>query len=56
MKIGQMDSIIIKSIDIRGMNPGITRAAEIAITLVVGNDDNDIGRIGINNHTFDYYE
>ncbi len=42
MEIAKADALLVKRVNIRRLNPRITGAAQIGITLIVGQDKNDI--------------
>ncbi len=56
MKVVQTNRLPVKSVDIGGFYPGISRAAEISVTLVIRNHENYIGFLFISGQTFLFSE
>ena len=44
MGIGEADALAVQAVEIGGVDPGVAVAGEIAVALVVREEENDVGR------------
>jgi hypothetical protein len=51
LEIGESDTFAMKAVEVRCFEDGVSVDRHIAITLVIGNDEHDIGRLRANRDT-----
>lgn len=44
-KAGQAGTLIVEFVEVRGLDPGVSVAADGSVALVIGHDENDVGFI-----------